>query len=360
MFSDTEESGDWSVVYDGDPGGGPGWGLNPNNPPGTAGPGLPDSGDEARINFGGNLVTVTSEVPELNRVLIGVDEGGTLEVNAGGVLTTTQDVIAGNNRFGNFENPFDAKLVVNDGGVVNVGRILWVSQDIFDLQSNADVGIDINAGGTINVVSHLWWGVVGDATINISGTLNQTGDGILGLGTLNAIDPEPGTATVNILDGGLLALNNIDAGESSPDVPRLGSIQPGSVIDIQDTGRLTLPGNFTAVLQNYIDAGRIIGNGQQGALQITVEGGTTPGDFDEDGDVDGQDFLFWQRDPTVGDLAADWEAHYGDSGGGGDEVTVVTAVTPAVASVQGVPEPTAMALIVLGSLACLGSRGCRR
>jgi hypothetical protein len=35
-----------------------------------------------------------------------------------------------------------------------------------------------------------------------------------------------------------------------------------------------------------------------------------PSDFDQDGDVDGEDFLLWQRDPSVGSLA-DWEANYG-------------------------------------------------
>ena len=37
---------------------------------------------------------------------------------------------------------------------------------------------------------------------------------------------------------------------------------------------------------------------------------TSPGDFDFDGDVDGRDFLVWQRNPGVGDLA-DWQANYG-------------------------------------------------
>jgi hypothetical protein len=36
----------------------------------------------------------------------------------------------------------------------------------------------------------------------------------------------------------------------------------------------------------------------------------TPGDFDFDGDVDGRDFLVWQRNPSVGDLA-DWQSNYG-------------------------------------------------
>jgi hypothetical protein len=35
-----------------------------------------------------------------------------------------------------------------------------------------------------------------------------------------------------------------------------------------------------------------------------------PGDFDADDDVDGRDFLIWQRNPSVGDLS-DWQANYG-------------------------------------------------
>ncbi len=36
----------------------------------------------------------------------------------------------------------------------------------------------------------------------------------------------------------------------------------------------------------------------------------SPGDFDADGDLDGRDFLAWQRNPSVGNLA-DWQANYG-------------------------------------------------
>ena len=55
-----------------------------------------------------------------------------------------------------------------------------------------------------------------------------------------------------------------------------------------------------------------------------------PGDFDSDGNVDGADFLQWQRDSAVGDLA-DWQTHYG---------------TPAsLATASGaVPEPSTLAL----------------
>jgi len=55
-----------------------------------------------------------------------------------------------------------------------------------------------------------------------------------------------------------------------------------------------------------------------------------PGDFDKDGDADGDDYLLWQRDPSVGSLA-DWEASYG---------------TVSLLSASGVtiPEPTTSAL----------------
>jgi hypothetical protein len=45
-------------------------------------------------------------------------------------------------------------------------------------------------------------------------------------------------------------------------------------------------------------------------LKITSFEPGIPGDFDGDGDVDGRDFLAWQRNPSVGDLA-DWQANYG-------------------------------------------------
>jgi hypothetical protein len=65
----------------------------------------------------------------------------------------------------------------------------------------------------------------------------------------------------------------------------------------------------------------------------------TPGDFDGDGDVDGRDFLTWQRDTNVGDLA-DWQANYGAGG---------------LAAVSAVPEPAA-GLCLAAGLIFLGAR----
>jgi hypothetical protein len=61
---------------------------------------------------------------------------------------------------------------------------------------------------------------------------------------------------------------------------------------------------------------------------------TLPGDFDEDGDVDGRDFLVWQRNPSVGDLA-DWQTNYG---------------VGSLASSRAIPEPSSLVLLFSGCL----------
>lgn len=73
------------------------------------------------------------------------------------------------------------------------------------------------------------------------------------------------------------------------------------------------------------------------------------GDFDVDGDVDGSDFLTWQRDPSSFDLA-DWEASY-----------VISTAGTLAASTQAVPEPCALAMVglacvTLSSIRSWGSR----
>ncbi len=61
-----------------------------------------------------------------------------------------------------------------------------------------------------------------------------------------------------------------------------------------------------------------------------------PGDFDIDGDVDGDDFLLWQRNPSVGSLA-DWESNYG-------------MVSPLSAIPAAVPEPVTLILLLFGMM----------
>jgi T5SS/PEP-CTERM-associated repeat protein len=48
------------------------------------------------------------------------------------------------------------------------------------------------------------------------------------------------------------------------------------------------------------------------SLTLHVVPSSTPGDFDFDGDVDGRDFLVWQRNTSAGNLS-DWQTNYGFS-----------------------------------------------
>ena len=249
-------SGDWTKISEAAPGDVTGWGDNPNNA-GVAGIALPGASDDARINWGGNTVTVSTSVPDVDRLQIGVDENGNLDILNGGSLSSVRDVLVGNNN----SNVTDANLNIRGGGELSVGGILWSSN------SSATGHITVDSGGLLNVGNHLWLGVTQTSTISIAGTLTQTG-GILGLGTNNASTPSGGSASVTIESGGLLALNNISANGTN-------SIQSGSSIDIVGTGRLTLPGNHESVLGNYVAANLITGNGNNGAVTVFFDGSET-------------------------------------------------------------------------------------
>lgn len=85
-------------------------------------------------------------------------------------------------------------------------------------------------------------------------------------------------------------------------------------------------------------------------IEVNAISATTPGDFDEDGDVDGYDFISWQRgdspngDPGVSVSAADlaeWQAAYN----GGN-----------LSAIGSVPEPGSLVLL-LTAVSALGWRG---
>jgi hypothetical protein len=73
-------------------------------------------------------------------------------------------------------------------------------------------------------------------------------------------------------------------------------------------------------------------------MEIRLPDDGIPGDFDEDGDVDGRDFLTWQRDPNVGSLT-DWQNNYGTSG---------------LSALASVPEPGSILLlsVLTAALVC--------
>jgi hypothetical protein len=81
------------------------------------------------------------------------------------------------------------------------------------------------------------------------------------------------------------------------------------------------------------------------SLELTFSSVGIDGDFDHDGDVDGRDFLVWQRggspDPYSAEDLALWQGEYGQLEG-------------ALAGVTAVPEPGALGLVAMAT--CLGMR----
>jgi hypothetical protein len=78
-----------------------------------------------------------------------------------------------------------------------------------------------------------------------------------------------------------------------------------------------------------------------GTVLFLADLGGVSGDFDNDGDVDGRDFLVWQRtDRTSAGLAA-WQQSYAQSG---------------LNAIASVPEPAAILLLVAGVIGL----SCRR
>ena len=117
------------------------------------------------------------------------------------------------------------------------------------------------------------------------------------------------------------------AGETPVDV---FDIATGLQIPAQGTnyGVDILPGSGKLLfLGTSVEA--LLLHGMMGAIGLA----DLPGDFDNNNVVDGADFLLWQRDPNIGDLA-DWEANYGAPG--------------AVSAFAQVPEPASLLLMLLG------------
>jgi hypothetical protein len=168
------------------------------------------------MNWGGATVTVSTAVPAVFRVYPGCDESGTLIVQNGGVVSMADCLMVAVGG-----NPNTGTLTVDAGGTVSAGGHLWVAENA------ASVGI-VNVSGTVSI------------------------GGIIGLGGVDF--GAGGLGFVNVLDGGVLHLTNIHN-----DIVNLPSIHPGSLLSVTGSGEVTLPGNFVAVVQAYINAGRISG-----------------------------------------------------------------------------------------------------
>ncbi|QEG33635.1 hypothetical protein [Bythopirellula goksoeyrii] len=90
-------------------------------------------------------------------------------------------------------------------------------------------------------------------------------------------------------------------------------------------------GKLTFAVTGYNDNDFVGGHSEDAQYELILTLGAA-GDFDGDGDVDGNDFLVWQRNPSMGNLA-DWQTNYGI----GAQVAAIS-----------VPEPQGFLPLLLG------------
>lgn len=183
---------------------------------------------------------------------------------------------------------------------------------------------------------------------------------------LLSIDPTDGDAVVTNNTGAAVTLDSYAIGstssslltswgslkdqslagwqEASPNTGRVSELNPEGALTLNPGQSFTLNGLWNTL--GTQDVSDLTFQYRDTALETTLNGvvefagASSPGDFDNDGDVDGRDFLIWQRGDSpsplsAGDLAA-WQSNYGAGG------------LSAEASAVSVPEPGSMLLIALG------------
>ena len=255
---------------------------------------------------------------------IGSGSQGTMNMS-GGVMNARGHVY--------FDWPIGQDSVLNmTGGTINVGTV-FASPFLMHRESalNLDGG-EILINGPARLGSMLDNPDASQDGQQTPDVTVQITDGLLEASSFLEIG---GSIT---LDGGILRADSFDESVSS------------GTLDINSTGILQFSNaqESVAAVQALISGGTITTSGASALLVEVVDVGgvdftqvslSTPGlggDFDEDGDIDGEDFLLWQQDfgaPFGPSDLDDWQQNYGTSS--------------SVAAAQAVPEPATAALALI-------------
>lgn len=260
---------------------------------------------------------------------IGSGSEGTMNMS-GGVMNARSHVY--------FDWPTDQGSVLNmSGGTINVGTVL-PSPFIMHRQSELNLeGGDILINGPARLGSMLDnpgpsqdGQQTPDVTVLITGGLLEASN-FLEIG---------GSITIN---GGILRADSFNESVSSGtlDINSTGILQfnnaQESVTAVQAliTGGTITTSGAAPLFVEIVDVGGV------DFTQVSISAPGLGGDFDEDDDVDGEDFLLWQQGfGSMFDAShlAEWQGNYG--------------MSSALIAGQAIPEPASVALAVLGMFAC--------
>jgi len=307
------------------------------------------------LNGDGTLEIISGGIVVANQVTLGVSSGsnGTVKVTGNG---SSLHIVGGLDmrgagsgtlriETGGFVSVGDLQLGGNDelhleggrlyAGSVNSPGFFWTSGTFSFVQFSDD--LTIPNGCVLDSIPSSPGHVIGSLTL-LPGATTRVGKGSLGFGQIQ-VDGHV------VLGGGNLQLSG-------------SGFMPSSPIEIITTG-LGISGSFANVANGQrlaVGDGSFLVNYGPGSpfdpksVFISSFQPATPGDFDVDGDVDGNDFLVWQRgdSPNHGnaaDLVA-WRVNFGISG--------AAAVSSAV------PESTAATLTIVAATAALVVSGRRQ
>ncbi len=278
---------------------------------------------------------------------------------------------AGNNYVtGNVVNLAGPVVMPADGGIITVsgpGTKVTFENDLI----NAGV-INISGGAIIEVLARHSFVTAGDLKLTLTpDNANQifsAGDGgIAGKLSLTLSGFSPGTLHVGDSFQIISVTGNLGGVDlSDPNYPKvdLSTMPDFSLVSFPNLATFGLPAT-TALVPIYTSNSVLVsvvshpaaigpdfnGDGVVNGLDlniwlanvgITSGASVVQGDADGDGDVDGDDFLFWQRNAGH---PMPWTG-----AGSGSESSLAASV----------PEPTALALLLVGSVASLSFRPRRR
>lgn len=147
-------------------------------------------------------------------------------------------------------------IIVANGGSITTG-VVWTG-----IGYNNTATLIIESGGSFTFGQHAWIGMNngGVGTIQVHGTMTvsaQTGLGWSG-----------GTGFVTVHEGGVMNCAQFNA------ISGNASIKEGSILDIRG-GTVNFTGDKVTTINEYIEAGRIIGYSGGGTLNVSLESGTT-------------------------------------------------------------------------------------
>ena len=321
----------------------------PNGHPGGAGFGESDWGTNDN-GLGGTVTMAYTAGPTRTGNVSNPDSGSANSVTDGSVGST----IEGSARF-----DFDITTMAPSGFTVE-----FDFNRFHDPHSSPDpfapgpgyvsVGFgteddDVQGGGAFNVNNAdltilFQQDILGNDPPNQDGNIQIREDSVLVHGTtddVNEPDPDPsGNGAINYGDP------TVDHSVKVQIVPAVtGAYGDTDILDVELTVDSVLLYSFSTVGGTDFGTLSLASNGfvhrEYDNLIVTALAVTgTPGDADGDTDVDGADFLIYQRNDDPSGIVA-WEGNFGS----------------AVPSVTAVPEPSTVGLL---TLACLALAGLRR